>query len=168
MREFINIHVGQAGVQLGNACWEVSACTNALQSHMLSANTACRKCFCREHGISKTGTLADSGGRYKTFFSEHAAGLLEPRCLMVDLDPASLEKLRASDCRQLYRVEQLIAGREDATGLFARGCYSVGKELVDRVMDRVRHMAENCSQLRGLLVYRSIGGGTGSGLGSRG
>jgi tubulin alpha len=34
------------------------------------------------------------------------------------------------------------------------------------VIDRVRQLAEGCSDLQGFLVFRSVGGGTGSGLGS--
>jgi len=36
----------------------------------------------------------------------------------------------------------------------------------DLVLDRIRKLADNCSGLQGFLVYNSVGGGTGSGLGS--
>ena len=36
MREVISIHVGQAGVQMGNACWEL---------------------YCLEHGIQPDGQV---------------------------------------------------------------------------------------------------------------
>ena len=36
MREVISIHIGQAGVQMGNACWEL---------------------YCLEHGIHPDGTI---------------------------------------------------------------------------------------------------------------
>ncbi len=41
MRECISIHVGQAGVQIGNACWEL---------------------YCLEHGISVDGKKITSDG----------------------------------------------------------------------------------------------------------
>ena len=37
MREVISIHVGQAGVQMGNACWEL---------------------YCMEHGIQPDGLVS--------------------------------------------------------------------------------------------------------------
>ena len=55
MREVISIHIGQAGVQMGNACWEL---------------------YCLEHGIHPDGQLPsdDSIGiaddSFNTFFSE--------------------------------------------------------------------------------------------------
>ena len=71
-RECISIHVGQAGVQIGNACWEL---------------------YCLEHGIQPdgqmpgdkaTGAFDDS---FNTFFAETGAGKHVPRAVMIDLEP---------------------------------------------------------------------------------
>lgn len=48
----------------------------------------------------------------------------------------------------------------------ARGHYTVGKELIDPVMDKLRRLADNCSGLQGFFVFHSFGGGTGSGFGA--
>src|SRR3984957_7955924 len=48
----------------------------------------------------------------------------------------------------------------------ARGHYTVGKELIDNVVDRVRRLADACSGLQGFFLFHSFGGGTGSGFGS--
>lgn len=48
----------------------------------------------------------------------------------------------------------------------ARGHYTIGKEQIDLVMDKVRRLADNCSGLQGFFVFHSFGGGTGSGLGA--
>lgn len=48
----------------------------------------------------------------------------------------------------------------------ARGHYTVGKELIDTVMDKVRRLADNCTGLQGFFVFHSFGGGTGSGFGA--
>lgn len=48
----------------------------------------------------------------------------------------------------------------------ARGHYTVGKEMIDIVMDKLRRLADNCSGLQGFFVFHSFGGGTGSGLGA--
>ena len=49
---------------------------------------------------------------------------------------------------QLYHPEQLISGKEDAANNYARGHYTVGKEMVDIVLDRVRKLADNCTGLQ--------------------
>ena len=59
-----------------------------------------------------------------------------------------------------------MAGKEDAASIYARGYYSIGANSVGAVLDRVRKAAEECSNLSGFIVYNSLGGGTGSGLGS--
>ncbi|KAL6179575.1 hypothetical protein ACLB2K_051088 [Fragaria x ananassa] len=68
--------------------------------------------------------------------------------------------------RQLFHPEQLISGKEDAANNFARGHYTIGKEIVDLCLDRIRKLADNCTGLQGFLVFNAVGGGTGSGLGS--
>lgn len=48
----------------------------------------------------------------------------------------------------------------------ARGHYTIGKEQIDVVMDKVRRLADNCTGLQGFFVFHSFGGGTGSGFGA--
>jgi hypothetical protein len=48
----------------------------------------------------------------------------------------------------------------------ARGHYTIGKEQIDVVMDKVRRLADNCSGLQGFFIFHSFGGGTGSGFGA--
>ena len=42
--------------------------------------------------------------------------------------------------RQLFHPEQLITGKEDAANNYARGHYTVGKEMIDQVLDRIRKL----------------------------
>ena len=67
---------------------------------------------------------------------------------------------------RLYHPEQIISGKEDAANNYARGHYTIGKEIVDLVLDRIRKLADNCTGLQGFLAFHATGGGTGSGLGS--
>merc|ERR1711953_921306 len=66
--------------------------------------------------------------------------------------------------RQLFHPEQLITGKEDAANNYARGHYTIGKELIDIVLDRIRKLADQCTGLQGFLLFHSFGGGTGSGF----
>merc|ERR1711936_779039 len=59
----------------------------------------------------------------------------------------------------------LVNGKEDAANNFARGHYTVGKELMDVVNDRVRKLVDNCENVQGSIVNHTVGGGTGSGMG---
>merc|ERR1711902_430620 len=72
MRECISVHIGQAGCQIGNACWEL---------------------YCLEHGIQPDGqmpsdkTIGAGDDSFNTFFSETGAGKHVPRAVFVDLEP---------------------------------------------------------------------------------
>jgi len=60
----------------------------------------------------------------------------------------------------------LITGKEDAANNYARGHYTIGKEIIDVVLDRIRKLADQCTSLQGFLIFHSFGGGTGSGFAS--
>ncbi|KFY57265.1 hypothetical protein V496_06477 [Pseudogymnoascus sp. VKM F-4515 (FW-2607)] len=149
--EICHIHIGQAGVQLGNAAWEL---------------------YLLEHGLLPDGRpnpeaadIAETGSN-ETFFNETASGKYVPRSIFVDLDPSPIDEVRTGAYRDLFHPELLVSGKEDAANNYARGHYTIGKELVDTVVDKVRRVADNCSSLQGFLIFHSFGGGTGSGFGS--
>jgi tubulin alpha len=50
--------------------------------------------------------------------------------------------------RGLFPPEQLITGIEDAANNYARGYYTVGKEILDVVLDGTRKLAEQCTGLQ--------------------
>ncbi|KAI9712917.1 MAG: alpha-tubulin [Chrysothrix sp. TS-e1954] len=149
--EVLHLHVGQAGAQLGDSAWEL---------------------YLLEHGLLNDGTLnqnadeTNDAGSFETFFSETAGGKYVPRSIFVDLDPSPIDEIRTGDMKELFHPEYLISGKEDAANNYARGHYTVGKELVESVMDRIRRVADNCSSLQGFLIFHSFGGGTGSGFGA--
>lgn len=76
-RECISIHIGQAGVQMGNACWEL---------------------YCLEHGIQPDGCMPDdksvgeANDSFNTFFSETGSGKHVPRAVYIDLEPTVVGK----------------------------------------------------------------------------
>ena len=79
--------------------------------------------------------------------------------------PSSIsDETRTGTYRNLFHPEQLITGKEDAANNYARGHYTVGKELIEIVMDKIRKLTRDCSGLQGFLVFHSFGGGTGSGF----
>jgi len=149
MREILSIHIGQAGVQVGNSCWEL---------------------YCLEHNIQPDGTLpGDEEGEddaFNTFFSETSGGKHVPRSVFVDLEPTVIDEVRTGKYRALFHPEQLITGKEDAANNYARGHYTIGKEIVDLCLDRIRKLSDACTGLQGFLVFSSVGGGTGAGLGA--
>ncbi|KAG5651376.1 Tubulin beta chain [Sphagnurus paluster] len=109
-------------------------------------------------------SATDSG--FSTFFSETGSGKHVPRSLYIDLEPGAIDDVKTGPYRSLFHPETMITGKEDAANNYARGHYTVGKELIDPVMDKLRRLADNCSGLQGFFVFHSFGGGTGSGFGA--
>jgi len=151
MREVISVHIGQAGVQMGNACWEL---------------------YCLEHGIHPDGqmpsddTIGEGDDSFNTFFSETSGGKHVPRAVFVDLEPTVIDEVRTGTYRQLFHPEQMITGKEDAANNYARGHYTIGKEQIEITIDRIRRLADQAQGLQGFLVFHAFGGGTGSGFAS--
>ncbi len=50
------------------------------------------------------------------------------------------DEVRTGTYRQLFHPEQLISGKEDAANNYARGHYTIGKEIIDSVLDRIRKL----------------------------
>jgi tubulin alpha len=146
-REVLSIHIGQCGVQLGNQCWEL---------------------FALEHDILPDGTcpsdtsIGVEGDAFNTFFSE-AGKQHVPRAVFVDLEPSVIDEIKVGPYRGMFNPDSMISGKEDAANNYARGHYTVGKEIVDIVLDKIRRLADNCTGLQGFFVYHGVGGGTGSG-----
>ncbi|XP_039447813.1 tubulin alpha-4 chain-like [Culex pipiens pallens] len=152
-RETISVHIGQAGIQLGNATWEL---------------------FCLEHNIDRNGKLTqESGGTPDgensfcgTFFEHTEKDRYVPRAILVDTEPTVVDQVRSGPYRELFHPENLISGMEDSANNFARGHFNVGKELQKSVMEVIRKNAEEANSLQGFFLFHSFGGGTGSGLSS--
>ena len=50
----------------------------------------------------------------------------------------SSDEIRTGTYRGLFHPEQLISDKEDAANNYARGHYTVGKQVIDRLLDRIR------------------------------
>lgn len=59
-----------------------------------------------------------------------------------------------------------LPGQSGAGNNWAKGHYTEGAELVDSVLDVVRKESESCDCLQGFQLTHSLGGGTGSGMGT--
>ncbi|KAA0189797.1 Tubulin alpha chain [Fasciolopsis buskii] len=146
MREVLSIHVGQAGVQMGNAIWEL---------------------YCAEHAVGMDGLQKAKPMDQEcqsTFFQLSPRGQCVPRSIFIDLEASVIDEIRVGPWRKLYHPDRLITGYEDAANNFARGFFTVGKLLISPILNEVRKSLENCEAPQGIILYRSLGGGTGAGL----
>jgi len=103
-----------------------------------------------EHGIDPTGTYHGDSDlqleRINVYYNEASGGKYVPRAVLVDLEPGTMDSVRSGPFGQIF--------------------YTEGAELVDSVLDVVRKEAESCDCLQGFQLTHSLGGGTGSGMGT--
>ncbi|KAL1772947.1 tubulin alpha-1B chain [Sigmodon hispidus] len=109
-------------------------------------------------------TIRGGDDSFNTFFSETGAGKQVPRAVFVDLEPTVIDEVRTGTYLQLFHPEHLVTVKEDATKNYARGHYTIHKEIIDLVLDRILKLAEQCTGLQGFLVFHSFGRETGSGF----
>lgn len=51
-----------------------------------------------------------------------------------------IDEVRVGKYRSLFSPEMMVTGKEDAANNYARGHYTIGREIVDLVLDRIRKL----------------------------
>ncbi|XP_015118401.1 tubulin beta chain [Diachasma alloeum] len=149
MREIVHIQAGQCGNQIGAKFWEVIS---------------------DEHGVDPTGKYRGDSSvqveRINVYYNEAYEGKYVPRAILVDLEPGTMDSVRSGPYGELFRPDNFVFGQSGAGNNWAKGHYTEGAELTDAVLEVVRREAENCDRLQGFQLTHSLGGGTGSGMGT--
>lgn len=144
----IHISTGQCGNQIGTAFWQTIS---------------------EEHGIDAQGIHKGSNDITKEkldVYYQETNRKYVPRSVLVDLEPGTMDTVRSGPLGDLFRPDNFVYAQSSAGNNWAKGHYTEGAELIDQVMDVVRREAEACESLQGFQMTHSLGGGTGSGLGT--
>ncbi|XP_032713161.1 tubulin alpha-1D chain-like [Lontra canadensis] len=102
--ECISVHVGQANVHIGNACWER---------------------YCLEHGIQpdrqmpSNKTIGGGDNSFNNFFSETGAGKHVLGAVFVCLEPTGIDEVWTGTYHLLFHPEQLITSKENTANNYA-------------------------------------------------
>ncbi|KAF9793755.1 hypothetical protein SFRURICE_003579 [Spodoptera frugiperda] len=149
MREIVHIQVGRCGNQIGSKFWEVIS---------------------DEHGIDPNGQYHGDSDlqleRIQVYYNEGQYPKYVPRAVLVDLEPGTMDSIRGGVYGQLFRPDNIVFGVTGAGNNWAKGYYTEGADLLESILDVVRKEAEGCDCLQGFQLVHSLGGGTGSGLGT--
>ncbi|KAM3147325.1 hypothetical protein pb186bvf_000576 [Paramecium bursaria] len=143
MPQIIQIHIGQAGIQIGDEGWEL------LRS---------------ESNIDLDGKLIGDEADH-CIFHETSNSKYVPRAVFIDTEDLVVVETKKGIRKNLYAKQQFLNGKESAN-YHSRGIYTIGRSLVDEAQEIIRHQVEKCDKLDGFIFTKSINGGTGSGFGS--
>jgi tubulin beta len=145
----VSIQAGQCGNQIGARFWQT---------------------LCSEHAINPKGEYigekAEELERISVYFTEADGARYVPRSVLVDLEPGVIDTIQSTPYGALFRPDNFVFGASGAGNNWAKGHYTEGAEMVEQVLEVVRKEAETCDCLQGFQLTHSLGGGTGSGLGT--
>jgi len=154
VREIIHLQVGQCGNQVGSAIWKQLFAEHGLGDDGVYDG---KKATCDEK-------KALSG--INVYFSDPETGKYVPRALVVDLEPGTVDVIKASAIGPNFKDDNMLFGNNGAGNNWAKGHYTEGAELIENVLDKTRKEVERADCPQGFQICHSLGGGTGSGMGT--
>jgi tubulin epsilon len=144
-REIISVQVGQCGNQIGMRFWDLAL---------------------REH--ASRGVLFDDSMSSFFKFEENGTEIptIKARSLVVDMEEGVINQLLKSDIGELFDDKQFIKDVSGAGNNWAHGFYEYGSLYSKLIIEKLHKILEECDSPQCFMLMHSIGGGTGSGLGS--
>ncbi|KAJ3061367.1 Tubulin epsilon chain, partial [Podochytrium sp. JEL0797] len=142
MPQCIVLPVGQCGNQIASRFWDLSL---------------------QELAATPTATsLATS-----TFFDKPTPkSPLRARSVLTDMEPGVLTHLLSTPLSHLFTDAQIVSSASGSGNNWGMGYAHYGPQFGAEILDKIRIQAENCDSLQSFFLINSLGGGTGSGLGS--
>ncbi|XP_077108930.1 tubulin beta-1 chain isoform X1 [Ranitomeya variabilis] len=177
MREIVHLQIGQCGNQIGAKFWEVISDEHGIDNggrykgdsdlQLERINVYFNEAHCKYLFLKYSAFLSLPGiiSNIVLCLSSIAQKYV-PRAVLVDLEPGTMDSLRSSIIGPLFRPDSFIHGNSGAGNNWAKGHYTEGAELIESVMDIARKESESCDCLQGFQLVHSLGGGTGSGMGT--
>jgi len=154
VREIVHVQVGQCGNQIGNAFW-----TTMGKEHKLEENGKFK-------GKPENKDNQKRLDKIDVYYAEAGTMRFVPRACLVDLEPGIMDVIKASPMGALFKPDNMCFGASGAGNNWAKGHYTEGAELIDEAVDIIRKETEGCDCPQGFQLTQSIGGGTGSGMGT--
>jgi len=180
VREILHVQVGQCGNQVSSAFW-----TAVCKEHNLGPQNSWNDVIKDKNGVvtnhdSSSPYYNDVDGdgtpdrheKIDVFFrkaKDSESWYLKtytPRCILVDLEPGTLDVIKESPLKNLFSEQNMKFGSNGAGNNWAKGHYTEGAEIVEDVIDIIRKEAEKADMVQGFQLFHSLGGGTGSGMGT--
>lgn len=137
--EIITIHVGGMGIKSAENLWK-KTCSD----YKVNLN-------------SQAENKADSN--MKQFFRQ-IGDKYKPRAIFVDTNSEDIDYTKSFDMKNLFDHSSMKSFKGKDEGNFADSFYVSGAKIIDDVMGIIRKEAENCDNLKGILIYNSLSGGT--------
>jgi len=164
VREIIHVQVGQCGNQVGCAFFQAMFKEHCLNNDGKYDKPENEQVDADGDGLPDELENIDVYFRGTTEEKKNAKWI--PRAVLVDLEPGTMDVIKASAIGPVFKPDNMVFGNNGAGNNWAKGHYTEGAELVEAVLDRIRQEIEQCDAPQGFQIFHSLGGGTGSGMGT--
>lgn len=155
-REIVTVQIGQCGNQIGRRMWY------ELVHEAASLEKQCRY----EASMSVFFRNVDSRSESELAVGSRLAAL-RARAVLIDMEEGVVaETLRDGLFGSLFDRTQLVTDVSGAGNNWAHGYGAYGVQYSEQVAEACRWSLERCESPAAFLMLQSVGGGTGSGLGS--
>uniref|UniRef100_A0A8C4LIA8 Tubulin epsilon 1 n=1 Tax=Equus asinus asinus TaxID=83772 RepID=A0A8C4LIA8_EQUAS len=144
MTQSVIVQVGQCGNQIGCCFWDLAL---------------------REHAA------VNQKGIYDEAISNgikvcHIAFLSLSQAVLIDMEEGVVNEILQGPLRDVFDSKQLITDISGSGNNWAVGHKVFGSRYQEEILEKLRKSAEHCDCLQCFFVIHSMGGGTGSGLGT--
>ncbi|KAJ3169422.1 Tubulin epsilon chain [Geranomyces variabilis] len=158
MSNSIVVQVGQCGNQIGSRFWDMCLQEHALHNRRGIYDDALSAFFRNVHPSTFANRpVGDGNGRITG---------LRARGVMIDMEPAVVGAIARSPLGDLFDDNQRVTADSGSGNNWSVGNCVYGPLYRDEIFEAVRQQAEHCDALQSFFMLSSLGGGTGSGLGS--
>ena len=158
-RELITIQIGQCGMQLGQSFWQL-----ALEEHSENLSkpyyTDALSTFFRNIDLRTGQELTNKNNTNIPISS------LKARSILVDMETGVINSVLKGPLRDLFDTNQIISDQSGSGNNWSHGYCYYGPKYHDELLEIIRKTVEPCDSLQSFFLLHSLGGGTGSGLGT--
>ncbi|XP_030628537.1 tubulin epsilon chain [Chanos chanos] len=158
MTQSIVVQVGQCGNQVGCRFWDLALREHAHVNKKGIYDEALSSFFRNVDPRNGGGGPDITGGRITS---------LKARAVLVDMEEGVVNEILQGPLREVFDSTQLITDVSGSGNNWAVGYQTYGSAYREQIVDTVRRAAEHCDCLQCFFLIHSMGGGTGSGLGTR-
>lgn len=91
---------------------------------------------------------------------------LKARAVLIDMEEGVVNEILKGPLTNIFDASQLITSVSGSGNNWAVGFHRYGREYREQISETIRRAAEHCDSLQSFFILHSMGGGTGSGLGT--
>ncbi|XP_048452892.1 tubulin epsilon chain isoform X3 [Rhincodon typus] len=158
MTQSVLVQVGQCGNQVGCRFWDLVLREHANVNKKGIYDEALGNFF---RNVDTRSTNGDDINLHKGIIRS-----LKARAVLVDMEEGVVNELLQGPLRDVFDSKQLITDVSGSGNNWAVGNKQYGSLYRDRILEVIRKTAEHCDCLQCFILIHSMGGGTGSGLGT--